>query len=521
MSDYQEGEILVNPQTGERIQLVRGEWKPLLADVKQQAGQLAQATQQQESPTASGVLRGMGIGARDIISGAAALPGLAADVATAPFTGMRNLATAGYNKLTGKNVPAAPMIGNTSQALESMMDAFGLPKAQTDTERVISAATRGVAGAATGLGAGGAIGATAAPASNAARLAQVLSTAPRTQLAAGAASPVAGEVVRQEGGSPGAQLAAELATGLAVATPSSVMRSVPTTATADQLRAASRAAYKTAEQAGAVFKPAAFDAFVTNLLPEIKKAAFDETLHPEVAAVLSRLQKEMGKPQTLENMEILRRIAKIAAESQKPSERRMAGIIEDHLDDFVQNAGPADIMGGNPQIAVPALQQARAMYSKASKSDTIDTLIDRAKLSAPNFSASGMENALRTEFRALAKNERKMRLFTPDEQDAIRKVAMGDFPVNALRALGRFGSPGVVGTSLSGGMGMVLGGPVGAVALPLAGRAARAGSAMLQKRNADMAAALMRGGKLSSTGINRDQLAAALAAMGAGNAGQQ
>lgn len=35
MSDYQEGEVLVNPQTGERIQLVRGEWKPFTLENKQ------------------------------------------------------------------------------------------------------------------------------------------------------------------------------------------------------------------------------------------------------------------------------------------------------------------------------------------------------------------------------------------------------------------------------------------------------------------------------------------------------
>jgi hypothetical protein len=297
---------------------------------------------------------------------------------------------------------------------------------------------------------------------------------------------------------------------------------VPQTAATDQLRAASSAAYKAAENAGAVFKPNAYDNFFASLVPDVRKAGFDAGLHPKVVAVLTRLESEQGKPQTLENMEILRRVVKSAAASPEADERRIAGIVQDRLDDFVSKAGPADILAGNAPLAVSELQNARKLWSQASKSDQIETLIDRAKISAPNFSASGMENALRTEFRSLAKNERKMRLFTDDEQDAIRKVAMGDLPVNALRELGRFGSPGVVGTSLSSGLGMLFGGPAGAVALPLAGRAARAGSAVLQQRNADMAAALMRGGKLSkTTGMNRDQLAAALAAMGAANAGQQ
>jgi hypothetical protein len=37
---YQEGEILVNPQTGERVQLVRGKWKPIAKSSAMSANQL-------------------------------------------------------------------------------------------------------------------------------------------------------------------------------------------------------------------------------------------------------------------------------------------------------------------------------------------------------------------------------------------------------------------------------------------------------------------------------------------------
>jgi len=162
------------------------------------------------------------------------------------------------------------------------------------------------------------------------------------------------------------------------------------------------------------------------------------------------------------------------------------------------------------------------LWSQASKSDAIETLIDRAKISASNFSGSGMENALRTEFRALAKDPAKMRLFAPDEREAIRKVAMGGPVDNVMRFIGKFAPTSLVSGALSSGTGVLFGGPIGAVALPAAGFAARQGATAMTKRNADMAAALMRGGKLSqTTGMNRDQLAAALAAMGAANAGQQ
>ena len=519
MDDYKEGEIVVNPETGKRLQLVRGEWKPVLSDLKDRATAAVEATPKSESPTASGILRGMGLGARDLMTGAMGLPAMAADVATAPFTAARNAAVTGYNKLTDSNVPTQPVIGGTQQAFQSTLDAAGFPKPQDDTERMLSAVTQGVGGAATGLGGAQLLAKSASPVAQ--RIANVLSTAPRTQLAVGAASPAAGEATRQAGGGPIAQTAAELATAGALSIPSAIAR-VPQTATTDQLRAASSAAYKAAENAGAVFKPNAYDNFFASLVPDVQEAGFDAGLHPEAAAVLTRLESEQGKPQTLKNLEILRRVVKSAAASPKADERRIANLVQDRLDDFVSKAGPADILAGNAPLAVSELKNARKLWSQASKSDAIETLIDRAEISAPNFSASGMENALRTEFRALAKNPSKMRLFAPDEQEAIRKVAMGGPVENVMRFIGKFAVRGPVSGGLSFGTGAMLGGTTGAVVIPALGEAGRYGASLMTKRNADMAAALMRGGKLSkTTGINRDQLAAALAAMGAANAGQQ
>lgn len=315
-----------------------------------------------------------------------------------------------------------------------------------------------------------------------------------TNVAVGGLTGAAGQATSEATGSPLAGALASMAVpaGAFVAKtigkkPNTVVPSI------DELKAASTAAYQKAEQAGAVFKPSAYDNFVNSIVPDIKKAGFDADLHPKAAAVLKRLIAEQGQPQTLENMEILRRVAKNAAASPDASERNIGRIIQDKLDDFVSNAGPSDIMGGNPSVAVPALQEARKFWSQASKADTIETLMDRARLSAPNFSGSGMENAIRTEFRALAKNDRKMRLFSQDEQDAIRKVAMGGPVENAFRMIGKFSPTGVVSSGLSTGTGYLLGGPVGAAAVPAAGMISRKIATALTNRNAQRASELMRG----------------------------
>ena len=515
MSDYQEGEVLVNPSTGEQVQLVKGEWKPL-STTKTDSAEIA-ATKKPDDNSSSGFLRGMQVGVKDLMSGAMGVPSLVADVATLPFAAAYNAGKAGYNKLTGNEGGYAPLIGRTQGQFDQTLTAAGFPESENP---MISAITRGVAGAGTGMGAGTALSQSAAPLAK--RLASVLTSAPKTQLAVSVASPVAGEAVKESGGGPLAQTAAELGAGLAVGGLGSLSRSGSAARSVEELRNASSNAYKAAENAGAIFTPSSYDRFFSGLAADVHKSGFDPGLHPKISAVLSRLDSEQGNPQTLQNMEILRRVTKSAAASTEPDERRIAGVIQDHLDDFVENAGPSDILAGDAPAAISSLKDARKLWSQASKGGVVENLVDRAKLSAPNFSASGMENALRTEFRALAKNERKMRMFSADEREAIRKVAVGGPVGNTLRALGRFGSPSSVGIATSGITGAMLGGPAGAVALPLVGRAAREGAAAMTKRNVDLASALMRGGKIpSSTGIDKEKLAAALAAMSASNAGQQ
>ena len=239
MSDYKEGEILVNPQTGERVQLVSGQWKPVLADLKDRIQSSTQSLPPVPRPTGNDFARGLSLGARDIISGAMGLPLMAADVATMPLTALKNVAKAGYNRIMGNEPePGTPLIGGGQQALQTGLDALGFAQPQNDSERMMSAVTRGVSGAATGLGIGGAMGGASPSAS---QLAQALAAVPRTQLAIGAVSPAAGEMVRQSGGGPVAQTAAELGTALAIGGPAAMSRTGGAPSI-DQLRSASNAA---------------------------------------------------------------------------------------------------------------------------------------------------------------------------------------------------------------------------------------------------------------------------------------
>lgn len=255
-------------------------------------------------------------------------------------------------------------------------------------------------------------------------------------------------------------------------------------------------AYKRASDAGITLAPDSFASFQKKLSDTLGSEGIDPTLHPSATAALKRVVGTEG-PVSLDQLETLRKIAKDAQASTAPADRRMGSIMVDQIDDYVDTLKDSDVVTGNPEQAA-ALKEARNLYSRKMKAEEIDTLIKRAELSAPNFSGSGMENALRTEFRGLAKNEKKMRRFSPEEQEAIKKVAVGGNVENALRMLGRFAPTGVVSTAISSGLGFMTGGPAGAAGLPALGAASRYGATKMTMRNARLAEELMRRGPKNS-----------------------
>lgn len=276
---------------------------------------------------------------------------------------------------------------------------------------------------------------------------------------------------------------------------------VPTKA---ELAEAAKAAYKRADDAGVIVKSSSLTGLKTRVVGMAKREGIDSDLHPDATAALNKIIKSKGDL-TLTELETLRKVAKDAEGSIKPADKRLAGKIVDELDDYIDNLKDTDVVAGDATKA-KALKEARALYSRKKKADTLDELVERAEISAPNFSASGMENALRTEFRALAKNPRKMRMFTAEEQAAIKKVAMGGPIENTMRFIGKFAPTGVVSGVLSGGAGAMIAGPLG-VALPATGLIGRSIATRMTKKNVNAANELVRRGPQAKPVRKRNALA--------------
>lgn len=219
-------------------------------------------------------------------------------------------------------------------------------------------------------------------------------------------------------------------------------------------------------------------------------------LAPKVDAAMDSLKDAAAGDQTLQGMDIQRRIAGIAAGSIDKTERAAARIVQDGIDGLITNLQPSQLSGPIDQAAMDALPKARDLASRSFKAQQLQDIIDKAKNNSTGFAQSGYENALRSGFRKLLNNPRGIARFSPDEVASIKQVATGGSGLSAtnlLRQVGKLSPQGAVPILAEAGM-YLAGGP-GTLAVPAAGIAGRMGATALQKAAAQRAVSLAAMGK--------------------------
>jgi len=160
-------------------------------------------------------------------------------------------------------------------------------------------------------------------------------------------------------------------------------------------------------------------------------AGYDPRIMPDVDAALAQLTSKTN-PKTVQELDTLRTIISNAAKSTKPAERKAASQLLDEFDDYVMNAPPSATLMPD-KAAIQAWKDARADYAKMKKSEMITDIIENADVSQGSKEAN-----IASQLSSLAKNDKKMRFFTPDEQEAIRASAKGGSLQTMLRTIAKF-----------------------------------------------------------------------------------
>tara|TARA_R110000868_G_scaffold221313_1_gene472864 strand:- start:2377 stop:3963 length:1587 start_codon:yes stop_codon:yes gene_type:complete len=281
------------------------------------------------------------------------------------------------------------------------------------------------------------------------------------------------------------------------------------------------ATYKAAEQHGVIISAPSWQKFAQTVEQEMKKRPFrGDDLHQNANRALKTLAAEKGDV-TLENADAIRQVLADAIEDAAKNTNKgdvgRATKIKDMLDEYLDNLSAADTLSGDAKLAVPILKDARGLAQREFKTKKIEEMIELAENSAStNYSASGLEQALRVQFRALnaklIKNPNLAKGFTSEERAALKSVSEGGPIGNGLRWLGKYSPNGSVQTGMAANLGLTGGAGLGyllsggnpAVAagaafagqavVPTIGALARGGANIATNRNVRLAEELMRRG---------------------------
>ena len=383
------------------------------------------------------VVRQTGIAARGagpVALGATAGATLGA-AAGAPFAGVGAAPGAAIGALTGAlAVPTADALAQAYYGLtgrqgrlpsDIIREAIPGPRAETPGERMVSAAGEALGGAGPQVAAGRLMSRAPGVAST---VGKEVSRAPLAQIvsapAAGAVATGVGEATE----SPMAGLAAGVATGAASGLRRTQREAVPTP---EALDASSKAAYQILDKSGFQIDTGQFNARMSQLPAALRKdLGYVEAAYPKVAAAIKELQA--NTPKDVAEIQALRKIIQGARGSTDPQERLIATQVLDEFDDYLLNAPPSAIVGGNTD-AIKAWRTARENYAKMKKSEIFIDMVEKAELDTAGKLAS-----MNRQLSSLARNDKRMRLFTADERKAIEDAVKGGKTQDILNVAAKF-----------------------------------------------------------------------------------
>lgn len=233
--------------------------------------------------------------------------------------------------------------------------------------------------------------------------------------------------------------------------------------------------------------------------------------YPRINGVLNTFDDFSTGTMDIAQAQATRKVLTDAAKSAEPGEKRIATMMLDEFDKFLDPLAP--------EIA-----QANRIYSRAKKGELLEQAVELAGSRAGQFSGSGFENALRAEFRGLQRQiiKGQLRGLSESEIDAINKVANGGALENVARWIGKFAPTGNLGTVAGGSAGFAAGGPLGAAAVLGAGALGRGAATKMTANNARKAIveALMGGNAVPVPAI-APNAGSALGVLGIGQAANQ
>lgn len=206
--------------------------------------------------------------------------------------------------------------------------------------------------------------------------------------------------------------------------------------TAEALKQAATAAYKSPEVAALKIHPKAMNIFGEEATAALTKEGFDPLLAPKTYGLLEKATAiPDGTPFiSATNIQTMRRMLGKAAESPDKTERAAAKIAQNKLDDFMADLPHNAVLEGDAHAASKTLQEARGNYAAASRSQRFQDALEQADRQASRAGMGGnLENATRQRITAILNSPAKSRGLSEAEKTAMNDYVNGNFTRNSLR----------------------------------------------------------------------------------------
>jgi hypothetical protein len=264
---------------------------------------------------------------------------------------------------------------------------------------------------------------------------------------------------------------------------------VETAPTSASLAEESTKYFNKAKESGVELNPEYFGNMMKSVGTDLRELGYDARTMPKVAVALEQMQnKEI--PKDFQELSVLRKFIRNAQRSKESDEKMVATRLKAEFDDYIANMPDSSVIGGNKE-GLADWKKARDTYTKLSKSEVFEDMLDKAEIRDSKLST---EQYLHNKLLQLSEDDKRMRLFTPDEQEAIRKAAQGTNLQNALAKAGKYSIKNISATTLGSILGLGLAGPVGVVIPPIIGGMAKYKATKIRKNDVNNLAAMVRAG---------------------------
>jgi hypothetical protein len=179
----------------------------------------------------------------------------------------------------------------------------------------------------------------------------------------------------------------------------------------EELAQAKDAAYDAVERTGVKYAPQSLQSAAQSIRQTIG-SQLDPDLHSNVVKVLKNIEDRFSKgPLSIKEVDNARQFVSenLLDKQRTDAERRFGKIIKEGIDDFVNSAGPADVVGGRADDAANAINTARDMNTRFKKSEEVFEALEMAANRAGSSGSGGnIDNATRQQMRRVLETSKNL-----------------------------------------------------------------------------------------------------------------